>query len=85
MVDAATQLQASNRVGNMRGTDADRAVLNVLGLYQVGQSGLGDWYSRGKGLSETLPFMAQFALTGGLPGVGAATAKKMAAEQVKRT
>ncbi len=85
VVDAATQLQASNRVGNMRGTDADRAVLNVLGLYQVGQSGLGDWYNRGKGLSETLPFMAQFALTGGLPGVGAATAKKMAAEQVKRT
>jgi hypothetical protein len=69
----------------MRDTEADRAVLNVLGLYQVGQSGLGDWYNRGKGLSETLPFMAQFALTGGLPGIGTATAKKMATEQVKRT
>ena len=85
VIDAATQLQAANRVGNMRDTEADRAVLNVLGLYQVGQGGLGDWYNRGKGLSETLPFMAQFALTGGLPGVGSATAKKMAAEQVKRT
>lgn len=85
VIDAAQQLKASKRVGNMRDTEADRAVLNVLGLYQVGQSGLGEWYNRGKGLAETIPFMAQFALSGGLPGIGSATAKKMAAEQVKRT
>lgn len=85
VIDAAQQLKASRRVGNMKDTEADRAVLNVLGLYQVGQSGLGEWYNRGKGLAETIPFMAQFALSGGLPGIGSATAKKMAVEQVKRT
>jgi len=37
VIDAAMQLQASNKVGNLEDTAADRAVLNILGLYQQQQ------------------------------------------------
>ncbi|MFA5638628.1 MAG: hypothetical protein WC961_07105 [Anaerovoracaceae bacterium] len=85
VTDAAMQLKASKRVGRLEDTDADRAVLSALGLYQIGQQDIGDWYRRGEMLSDVLPFMAQFAASSGLVSAGSATAKKAATEAVKKT
>ena len=84
VVDAAMQMQAGKKVGTMGSSDADKAVINLLGLSQTGQQDLGSWYRRGEMVSQALPFMAQFALTSGIGAAGAKTVQKAAVRLMKK-
>ena len=83
----ATLLDILNKVDrDEQLTEAEEALLNATLYKQFTESALpnGRWYNVGKGIGEQVPYMLEFALSGGVAGALTKGASKAIGKQVVR-